>query len=389
METDRDDPGKGKRVVREHPVYVAAEPFGQGGKVAVLQYPLRPPWRPYLRDEAPSMQVKPKAVRVELEFAGNEEVGVPALRMRSTATASETLSLGVLRPDGFFLMPLHKIYQMRPDMSRLDKAQAEAASKGTSMKEEDGTEAEADAGQAEPVRVKVLRRETERQQELRESSFAYLSQQERDEPWEQMQVYLPETAMVREAVKTVCATSNYSAVVEPMAPSRYVETILPAVTGDPDEEERPPQAGPAPEDAEPLSRAELAALERLITGHLKRAHVVNLVAVRALAKGSNEDGVARVAQVSDKILLEAIGGLSSVKAIGKRFMLATMGDPKADKLREILIGLLRQRDSVRKVDVMESARLEGLDVDDNLYARVLRSVCQSRGSLWSLKSGDL
>lgn len=60
----------------------------------------------------------------------------------------------------------------------------------------------------------------------------------------------------------------------------------------------------APEDAEPLSRAELAALERLITGHLKRAHVVNLVAVRALAKGSNEDGVARVAQVSDKILLE-------------------------------------------------------------------------------------
>lgn len=250
-----------------------------------------------------------QAVRVELEFAGNEEVGVPALRMRSTATASETLSLGVLRPDGFFLMPLHKarpparcadreppagadeqpcfprrpsqIYQMRPDMSRLDKAQAEAASKGTSMKEEDGTEAEADAGQAEPVRVKVrrgvapgracvrwrwpcaarnaaaprrcalrpctrqvLRRETERQQELRESSFAYLSQQERDEPWEQMQVYLPETAMVREAVKTVCATSNYSAVVEPMAPSRYVETILPAVTGDPDEEERPPQAGP-------------------------------------------------------------------------------------------------------------------------------------------------
>lgn len=44
---------------------------------------------------------------------------------------------------------------------------------------------------------------------------------------------------------------------------------------------------------------------------------------------------------------------------------------------------------MRKVDVMESARLEGLDVDDNLYARVLRSVCQSRGSLWSLKSGDL
>ena len=42
-------------------------------------------------------------------------------------------------------------------------------------------------------------------------------------------------------------------------------------------------------------------------------------------------------------LCAAIGGLSSVKAIGKRFMLATMGDPKADKLREILIGLLRQR----------------------------------------------
>lgn len=45
--------------------------------------------------------------------------------------------------------------------------------------------------------------------------------------------------------------------------------------------------------------------------------------------------------------------------------------------------------NVRKADVTETAKAEGLEVDESLYNKMVRAYCTSRGALWFLKAGDL
>ena len=75
------------------------------------------------------------------------------------------------------------------------------------------------------VQVQVKRRETERQQESRLNSYAYLAEQERQEPWRELQAIPPRTSIVD--------TMLYKAVEEdvPMELSQqdYSCAILPGV----------------------------------------------------------------------------------------------------------------------------------------------------------------
>lgn len=51
-----------------------------------------------------------------------------------------------------------------------------------------------------------------------------------------------------------------------------------------------------------------------------------------------------------------------------------------------MIELLKGQEQLRRSDIVEAAKQKGLSVSDTLYSKVVKELCTSRGSIWSLKS---
>ena len=64
---------------------------------------------------------------------------------------------------------------------------------------------------------------------------------------------------------------------------------------------------------------------------------------------------------------------------------ARLGDKGIDDFRNLLLSMLREKESLRRAEIMEAARNAGMSVPDSLYSRVVKDICQSKGSNWSLK----
>ncbi len=82
----------------------------------------------------------------------------------------------------FLLMPIDYSLQLRPDLSHLHVGNTAESKKGKEQ-EEDDSDDEPGMRAVEAVEVQIQKRETERQQQARLNSFAYLSQKEEEEPW--------------------------------------------------------------------------------------------------------------------------------------------------------------------------------------------------------------
>lgn len=51
----------------------------------------------------------------------------------------------------------------------------------------------------------------------------------------------------------------------------------------------------------------------------------------------------------------------------------------------MVIELLKEQEQLRRSDIVEAAKAKGLAVSDTLYSKVVKELCTSRGSIWSLK----
>ena len=51
----------------------------------------------------------------------------------------------------------------------------------------------------------------------------------------------------------------------------------------------------------------------------------------------------------------------------------------------MVIELLRETEQLKRSDIMEAAKQRGIPVSDTLYSKVVKELCSSRGSIWSLK----
>ena len=134
------------------------------------------------------------------------------------------------------LTPLDEAYALRPSLAHMSSSKGEADAKGKAAAEDDEDEKPPDpqpvtvsclllcimevfpycgvrtavnipqeeraAGNSVQnmsclgVQVQVKRRETERQQESRLNSYAYLAEQERQEPWCELQAIPPQTSII-------------------------------------------------------------------------------------------------------------------------------------------------------------------------------------------------
>ncbi|KAF5205312.1 Dna-directed rna polymerase iii subunit rpc5 [Thalictrum thalictroides] len=125
MDEDEED-----QVIREIDVFLTPS-FDNNSQLYVMQYPLRPSWRPYELDErCKEVRIKPISGKVEvdihLEKGSNYNKDAAAKLKISKQTLSSwkpplttSYAVGVLMGNKLHLNPIHAVVQLRPSMKHL------------------------------------------------------------------------------------------------------------------------------------------------------------------------------------------------------------------------------------------------------------------------------
>lgn len=140
----------GDEIVKELDVFMAQ---GLSNQLHVLQYPLRPPWRPYNRSLLQEVRYKPMKKKMEMEFRVSKEElennydtqttdprKTYVLASSSPVEPKTNYVLGVLRGNQLHLTPVNGTFQFRPSFAHIDKSDAD---KKKREKTESGEEKEA------------------------------------------------------------------------------------------------------------------------------------------------------------------------------------------------------------------------------------------------------
>jgi len=202
------------------------------GSTCLLQYPLRPRWRPYELDKLSCASIRAKQHQLEFQLeipsAGDTdcEASSHTCKLSSTAAVHKTpYAMGLLRLEvsddpaaagdtplsglkaTLHLAPLDACVQMRPDFSQIDEAgrnldgtenlpapppTAKKGSKGAASSSTAAAGSSAATGATETagaVQAVFKRAETEQEEEARRLSHAYWMEQRESEPWRPLKLH--------------------------------------------------------------------------------------------------------------------------------------------------------------------------------------------------------
>ncbi|OVA04539.1 DNA-directed RNA polymerase III subunit Rpc5 [Macleaya cordata] len=119
------------QVVREIDVFFTPSPIDANTQLYILQYPLRPCWRPYELDQkCQEVRVKPNNMQVEVDLSLDVENNYDASVADNMRITKQTLSsrkvplttgyaVGVLVGNKLHLNPVNAVVQLRPSMEHL------------------------------------------------------------------------------------------------------------------------------------------------------------------------------------------------------------------------------------------------------------------------------
>ncbi|CAL4971480.1 unnamed protein product [Urochloa decumbens] len=122
-------------VVREIDVYYTPKPFDDDTKLYIMQYPLRPCWRPYeLNEICEEVRVKPLSSEVEVDLSvdtqsENYDQEAPLRLTKQTLSSSKAdgvsdYAVGVLKGNLVYLNHIDAVVQLRPSMSHVISGRA-------------------------------------------------------------------------------------------------------------------------------------------------------------------------------------------------------------------------------------------------------------------------
>lgn len=233
------------RVVREIDVFLTPH-VDPETNLYVLQYPLRPYWRPYnLEERCQEVRIKPQLSKFEVDLVldtdsenydnGREEhLQIATQTLASSKVAMNTsYAIGILRGNQLFLNPVQAVVQFRPSMKYIDDHDAAKKKSNKDAGITDGDDEE--MYDAEPVeskseltllQVNVRRRETERQEANRLQSHAYLKQLEEAEAWIPLEPHGTDSP-VTEGIRQKMVTKTQESINFNMTPSAYLNTLVP------------------------------------------------------------------------------------------------------------------------------------------------------------------
>ncbi|WVZ94090.1 hypothetical protein U9M48_040027, partial [Paspalum notatum var. saurae] len=124
-------------VVREIDVYFNPKPFDDDTKLYIMQYPLRPCWRPYdLNEICEEVRVKPSSSEVEVDLSintqsENYDQEAPLRLTKQTLSSSMAAdvadyAVGVLKGNLVYLNHIDAVVQLRPSLSHVFSGRAQS-----------------------------------------------------------------------------------------------------------------------------------------------------------------------------------------------------------------------------------------------------------------------
>lgn len=410
-------------MVREIDIYFCTSQL-QGTKVVVLQYPLRPPWRPYDAGGFSDVRVKPRALKLEMKAAleTNKQYNKqadPDKRITEVPLTSHlvstgtTFAVGSVRNGRLFLTPIDGALHMRPSLTHLDGGPAVGGS------EQPGAEARAAAALADrakqeegagpstgpglvPLTVQVRKRENERQAAARLSSYAYLQQQLDEEPWVDLEYVDINNDAADVMWHTMMEPPPGSGTPETTGRGVYLEAIVPGLSGramadaaaqaaamaDHTSAQGRAEAGPTAVAAKQISQEARDALPGALTVLFRHQALANVADIRAFLDKLPEDGAAKEwVGATDVQLHEAVAAIPTLLFLRRVYLPKSLSNAALDPLRTLVLQLFAEKETLKRAEIYSAAKGAGLSINDSLYNKVMRAVCESKGGQWSLRTG--
>ncbi|CAL8461876.1 g1407 [Coccomyxa elongata] len=416
-------------VVRELDVYLSNGQLGPDTKLCLLQYPLRPPWRPYEMDYSRKVQMKPVAKRMQIDVPLHREsdnynsladssLQLDSIKLTSSSvdmpTSYAVASIRCLAPRGnrVVLTPVDEALALRPSLGHLARARAELESRisAASVPDEDEKPAE-----LQPLTVQVKRRETERQVEMRMSSYSYLQSIEAEEPWSELDAHAPDSVPADNVWAALKLTVD-DEVPMTLGRQQYLDALLPGPSAAPEpppmldavsptraatssrarrEEEPQPQPSTsgqphAPDrpfaaaKTEPVSQEARKALGDALIAFCKHYTLFNQEQFRVFLS-KHKSAAQGLAEYPVVQLREAIVATGVVMYCRGVFIKTICGNAGLDALRTLIIALLQESDFLRKSDIVGAARARGIPFEEKVYHKIMKELCTSKGGQWTIK----
>ena len=122
--------------------------------------------------------------------------------------------------------------------------------------------------------------------------------------------------------------------------------------------------------------------ERTVRALLERHGVATR---RLIAQQLKLDGASPklVDRMIERLCIQLSDGESVAAAA---YCLRSKNSDSVDKFRDVVVGLLQQRETLRKSDINEAARAQlGEELPSQLYAKICKELATSHGQLWTRK----
>ncbi|XP_057858301.2 uncharacterized protein LOC131067349 [Cryptomeria japonica] len=226
------------KVVREIDVYLTPS-IDPDTKLYLMQYPLRPYWRPYgLKERCEEVRVKCKQSRLEVDLVldtdeenydhdAKEHLKITKQTLTSSKTPLSTgHALGILRGNKLHLSPVHAAVQLRTHLGYVNKGEEHC--KKIVADEENEEEPQEAKPELVPLKVE-LKKETERQEKMRLQSHAYIKQLDEAEPWIPLEAHGIDSPVTDTIRQKMVAVENFQ-IPFSMNPYDYVNTLVPGRT---------------------------------------------------------------------------------------------------------------------------------------------------------------
>jgi DNA-directed RNA polymerase III subunit RPC5 len=404
-------------VIAEVDVY--ALPPADGSSLYLLQFPLRSPDREY--EDVHRVRLKPNVKRMEWMIPLNRKAGTynegvekPEIKamtgfsLQSSRVDPEVSGLSVcMRVDNVLcLSPVSQVLRLRHSPAYLDvsKDRDKPRDKASGVGSKDGKDINVKEELA-PITVQVKRHETEQQTEARLRSYAFHAQKEEADAWVDLKHYTMSSSrckQIREGMaKAARGVAPASATIQRSAFTEFItpgpSALAPTLPGVDAALREDDTAGtmdgfgrPAEQlRTQSLPQEVLAELPSQIGNFFRLQPVLNLRDIRSLLEQmSNRPALVKaVTSASETGLHEGVVASGEIVCIKQRYMKRSVGNESVDPLREVVLELLEEKDSLKRGDVTQRAEARGIAVLDATYQKVMKELCYSRGSVWSLKPG--
>ena len=267
----------------------------------------------------------------------------------------------------------------------------------------------------------MRRRETPAEQQRRENSYAHIAKKERLEKWKPMKG-IGSTSRITDKVLEQLTTpvDTYALAKGIHLRHRFfcrdVEMLLdreaflsriapPRLQQEASEQKPLVESKPRPKELEidvslpvlvssrigdSVQDAMLEQLSVALEGLFATDGVVNLRDVRHCLRTFQGGRLCDLAILPDDVLHDAILRSKNVTCIRRVYLRLATGSTQLDPLRTILMGIVRNKETIKRNDVVSAAKAKGIKITEKLFDTIMREICVSKdGGFWTLKTGRI